>query len=807
MIKPIAACNFIEKKMIRNYVLSAWRSLLKNRTATVINLFGLVMGFGCFLVINLYVYREFHFDSHHKNASRIYRLTHNETAGELPGTRHLATVGPPVGPALKETFPQVEDAVRFRHAPNRTVRYNDQQHYENDVYFVDPSIFKVFTFPLLKGDVTHALALPNNVVITEDIAKKYFGEDDPMGKNITINGSEWLVSGVLAPLPQHIHLKFDILLPFEAFRVPFGYPVTLQDWGWISFHTYILLREGEDAQTLENQLPEFVRTHWSEDRAKRFRFELQSLEDIYLGEPQHEQVASGNTTYLYVLSGAALLILFIAGFNFANLFAATSTTRAKEIGVRKVIGARKPALALQMMMQSVGLAMGAAGLSVLLLLMVEPLVPLSFSASLSTNEMVLATGALLLLALLIGLLAGLQPALLLSGLDQQKLLKGVFKTGSTGLIIRRTLVVAQFAISISLIAAVLIIQSQMQFLAGKDLGYAKDELLLLRMPGEQLMQRFPELKQQLLQNPQVSMVSIGGGRMDGDNGNVPIYTESTEETGRPMNIDAITFDFFKTIGINLLAGREFNESRSADTLRGVIINQAAAKELGWSPEEAIGKKIRIGNIVLDGEVIGVTPDFHFGSLHKSIAPLVMSYPRTRLEDVYVRFSSNNLSTLIADIQKSWNIIAPDLPFDYVILNQHLQGLYRAEQSFLSLFRLFGMVAIIIASLGLYGLISQDLVFRVKEIGIRKVLGASVSSITFLLLKQFVVLVLVANLVAWPFCWYFMKTWLNEFSYHISINWLVFPGAGLVTVAIALLTISQKSIQSARANPVKSLRSE
>ncbi|HZY80531.1 MAG TPA: ABC transporter permease [Cyclobacteriaceae bacterium] len=788
--------------MVRNYVRSGIRNARKNAGSFMINFFGLVIGFTCCGLISLYVINELSYDRYHENADRIYRVAYNEQTAETPGPRHLGTVGPPVGPALKQKYPQVEEAVRFRYTSERIVRVGEIQNYESKIYYADPSVFKVFSFPFIAGDRENALKLPNSVVLTEEMAHKYFGDEPALDKEILLDNNLPLkVTGVLK-LPAATTLKFDFLLPFETFKVPFGYPVTLDSWGWISFHTYILLKPGTDAKALEAMLPEgFVKEHWSPENAKKFRFELQPITDIYLGDIHHghDQVAAGNKTYISVLAVAGLVILLIAAFNFANLFAAMSASRAKEMGVRKVIGAGKSNVVIQLIGEAVVTSVVAAIVAICLL----PLGSRLFPVESITVELIVA---IIAVAVFTGLLAALYPSLVLGNFSHSKLLKGSFKTSAAGVAIRKSLVFAQFSISIILISSVFIISSQMEFLMNKDLGYKKDELMVLRMNGDAMRRYFPSLRTRLLQNPEITGVSIGGGRMDGDNGNVAIFTEADPD-GKPMPIDAASFDFFKTIGIEMAAGREFTERQAADTLRGVIINQSAARAFGWTDEDAIGKKIRIGEIVRDGEVIGVVPDFHFGPLRNAIQPLVISFPRTRLQDIYVRFQADNTNALLSSVRESWNTIAPELPFDYIFLGDHLTGLYKPEKFFSMLFNFFAVAAIAIACLGLYGLVSQDVVYRVREIGIRKVFGASVLGISMLIVKRFLIIVLIANVVAWPVCWMIMEQWLDQFSYHVDLNVYVFPMAGLGTAAMALLSVSFKTIAAAMANPMKSLRVE
>lgn len=784
-----------------------FRHFEKNKGQLSIAILGLVLGWSCFVSIGIFVYKELSYDQFHEKSERIYRVTHNEKAGEIPGTRNLATVGPPMGPALKETFAQVEDFVRFRYSPDWIVRNGENQQYENSVWYADPSVLTVFSFKLKEGNPSNALELPNNVVITSAMAKKYFGAEEALGKTLTMNQEEYKITGVLEPIPSNSHIKFDFLLPFQSFRVPYGYPVNLETWGWVSFHTYVLLQPGQDAKALQRQFPDLIKQHWEAERAKKFKLELQPLREIYFGDAKNDQIAAGNKTYLNALAISGLLILLVASFNFANLFTAIGISRAKEVGVRKLLGANRKHLSWKVKVESMFIVCISLIASLLVLPIWESYLPWSTPLTqLSVVDISGGVAALLFTSLIVGFLAGLYPAQLLVSYDFNKLLKGSFKVGKTGIMLRKGMLLSQFVVSVALLCSVIIISSQMNYLQTKDLGFKKDEILMLHVPGNELVTHFESLKSKLMQNPRVMDVSIGGGRMDGDTGNVPIVTETTDEDGEPMAIDAVTFDFFKTIGIALVAGREFTVAQHSDTTGGVIINLSAAKQFGWTPDEALGKKIRVGDI-REGEVIGVVPDYNYASLHNAIKPLVVFYPASHLQDVYIRFNTKNPNELISSVTADWREVMPHLPLDYSFMSDHLLGLYGQDQNFSKMFLFFSILAIGIACLGLYGLISQDILYRVKEVGVRKVLGASTFGINGLLLKPFVILILIANLIAWPFTTFFMNRWLAEFTYHTAIDWFVFPLSALAVLIISVLSVSYLSIKAAVANPVESLRSE
>ncbi len=767
----------------------------------------LILGWSCFIAIGMFLYGEMTYDQFHKKYNRIYRVVYDEKTAEIPGQRDLGTTGPTVGPALKDAFPEVEAFARFRYSPDWLVQYNNARFYERSVWYADSSVFSIFDFPLMEGNASTALTLAKSVVITHGIAKKYFGNDEAMGKTLIMDNEAYTVTGVLAEIPSNSHIRFDFLLPFHAFRVPYGYPVTLQDWGWIAFHNYILLKPHTDPKVMEGQLVKLVRQHFTPNGARKFRFELQPLKDIYFGDAKDENIAEGNKTYLLVLGLSALMIILSAAFNFANLFTAMSIIRAKELGIRKMLGAGRKSVAWNINTSAIVPVLCTLIISLSLLPLWTKLAPWSAdSFHFSAREWMTGFGLLLAIACIIGFAAGLYPSLLLAGYNFQNLLKGAFKVGKKGLYLRRSMLTGQFAISIFLCCSVAIISKQMAYLRKVDTGYAKDELLLIHMPGEELARKFEFLRNKFSQNPDVADVSIAGGRFDGSNGSVPIFTETTSPLGEPMSIFSVAMDFFKTAGIPVLRGKEFTNEEAYDTLSGVILNESAVNALGWKPETAIGKRIRIGDILLHGEVMGVVKNFNFVSLHNSIAPLVMYYPRSRIEDIYVRVKGRDLSRIVSSLSRDWKLVVPSLPFDFTFMNDNLARQYHTDQVFEKMFRFFSVIAILIACLGFYGLLNQDIIYRLKEIAVRKVLGADSPGISFLLLRQYLFLFAIANAIAWPLSYYYMNEWLREFPYRQSIQWFIFPLAGFAFLVLSVLSVIWKVSGAAKTNPVKSLRS-
>ena len=783
------------------------RMLRQAPLQSAIAIAGLLLGWSCFLSITIFLYRELTYDRFNTKSDRIYRIVYNEKTAEIPGQRHMGTVGPTVAPALKDISPEIESFTRFRYSPDWVVSVGNRRFYEHGVWYADTAVFGIFDFPLIRGQASTALQLPNSVVITKDIARKYFGGEDALGKNLTMNNTIYQVTGVLAEIPSNSHLRFDFLLPFQSFRIPYGYPVTLEDWGWIAFHNYILVRPNTNIPALQSRLAALAGRHFSPNSLKKFRLELQPLNQIYFGDAKDENIPTGNSTYLLVLASAAFLIILAASFNFANLFSAMSIARAKEAGIRRMLGAGKFAIAWNISRMALLLVFFTLLLALALLPLWTRFAPWSVSnVPLPLQAWIIGSLGLLLLAAFIALASGAYPSLLLSGLRFSNLLKGAFKVGQTGTVLRKALLAGQFVVSLSLMCSVVVISRQMAYLFSVDPGYAKDQLLLIHMPGESLARDYPSLKQRLLANPQIRGVTAGGGRLDGSNGTVPIIAENTAPGGEPMNIMSVSFDFFATTGIRLIEGHEFTGGHPGDTTQGVILNESAAKALGWRPGTAIGKRIRIDNILTDGRVMAIVKDFNFSSLHDPITPLVLYYPKSRVEDVYVRFSGGtNLPAVISSINRDWDAVAPSLPFDFTLMSDHLAGLYREDAVFEKMFGFFSIIAVLIACLGFYGLLSQDILYRIKEIAVRKLLGAGIPSITRLLLNNYLRLFAVAALIGWPLSFYVMHKWLDEFPYRLSIPWYLFPVAGAALLLLSILSVTWLIFRAANANPVKALK--
>ncbi|MBO6523455.1 MAG: ABC transporter permease [Balneolaceae bacterium] len=795
--------------LLPNYMKIGFRNLYRDSGNSFINIFGLSMALICCIVIFSYVRQELTFDNFHENPDQIYRLTFQEI--NRPGARHFATTSPPMGPALLETYPEVEEVVRFRFVDSNIIQHEDMQFYEYDVAYADSSFLTMFNFPLKQGNANTALDEINSVILTSEMAEKYFGEENPIGKSLTLDNITTLtVTGVLAPIQQNTHLKFDCIISFHSFSAPPGYPVTVESWGWVSFYTYVRLRDGTKPEELEAKFKDFLVTNMGSDVGENRILHLQPLSEVYLNSDLQNastNLLTGNRGYILGMSAVAAFLLLIACFNFMNLSTAQSIRRGKEVGVRKTLGARRSGLVRQFLGESILMAFLSVILAIIFVIPFSRFVSslLGMELGIYIEDFRFIVPVFLVIGLLLGIISGLYPALVMSSFKPTKVLKGDFFRKKSSFDIRTVLVVAQFSIAILLITGSFIIREQIQFIQQRDLGFEQDQIVVLHMDGRELTRRYDLIRQQIQSNPNVINAGMGGGLLDGDNGSVPIFSRDAEdEEGYPMNIYGAHFGYFETMGIEFIKGRGFNESYSTDATSGIILNEAAAAVFGW--DDPIGKHIQVDQIT-EGQIIGVTRNFNFASLHREIQPLVMYIPPTNMENLFVRVRPGNANTILTSLEQTWQEAVPDFPFHFRFLDEHLDEMYQADQRFFKLVTAFTILTILIACLGLYGLISYFILQRTKEIGIRKVLGASVLQIAFLLSKKFIFLVAIANLIAWPATWYLMQNWMQNFAYQIDVNLFVYLISGLIALGIAWLTMSYKSIKAALMNPVKSLKSE
>lgn len=809
--------------MLKNYFKVALRNIRKNPGYSFINIFGLALGMGVSILILLYVQYELSYDAYHENSDRIVRVSRQWFNQNGESNLHLGHVAPPFGPLLEEDFENtIQETVRFLEV-NPLIRYGEKSFVEDRFFFADPEVFEVFSWKMLKGDPATALTFPDGIVLTESTAEKYFGKEDPMGESLELEfqGTQMLfqVKGIVQDVPSNSHFQFDFLASMEPV-VQFygGLDQMMQNYGSNNFATYLLLTENYDYKNLQAQIPEFINRHLASfggpDREPSdvTMLNLWPLTDIHLHSNLDSEIeANGNIEYVYLYTAIALFILLIACINFMNLSTARSSKRAVEVGLRKVVGADRSSLVRQFIGESMILAaLGLMG-AVLLVYLVLPYFNAFLNSDLSFNVFEQWTQLLGLIAVVffVGLVAGSYPAFFLSGFQPAHVLKGSFKVSSSHQGFRSFLVVTQFTISIALIASMVIVYNQLEFMRNKDLGFDKENIAVLPT-SENINSNYENVRQRLLGHPGILNVSISsrvpsGRLLDSQNTQAEVNGELQQINTRIADIH-VSHNFMETFGIELVAGRNFDINLASDSTEAFILNESAVRAIGWSsPEEAIDKEFRYGG--RSGRIIGVTNNFNFESLHQSIAPIVFLIPQDRIRNVAVKIRDSMRPETIDFLEEQWATLRPGYPFDYFFVEDNFNEQYANEERLGKIFGFFSLLAIIIAALGLFGLASFTAQQRVKEIGIRKVLGAKISQIVLLLSKKFTQLVLTAFLIAVPVAWYAMDRWLGEFAYQIEISIGTFMMAGGIALLVAWLTISYQSLKAALMNPVNSLRSE
>lgn len=806
--------------MLKSYLLIAWRNLARNKFYTLINIIGLAVGIACFTLILLYVQGELSYDKFNSKQDRIWRICENIDNTEGQGEKS-SSLPFPVGPNIRNEYSHlVEHIVRFFNFqdPSHTLKAGDNKLFnETKLYVADSTLFDVFDYHLLKGDPKTALAAPGTIVLSQMLAKKYFGKDDPMGKILKFDGTYDLkVTGVFDSLPQNTHLHFDGLISFPSIRQIFGPNFENQNWVWNPCWTYALLKPNVKPDDLNKQFPDFVQRRFPELLKKQVKLYLQPLSSIHLDSKlSYEAEPNGDRSTVYILGCIGLFILIIACINFMNLATARSANRAREVGVRKVAGAGRGLLIRQFMIESLILSFIATLLS---LVLIELLLPV-FN-SIAGNEMRLNLQANPELALMLvgiwflaGVLSGIYPAFFLSSFDPVRVLKANSAGSTRNQALRKGLVIAQFSISLGLIIATGVIYGQMKFLRSADTGFKRSDMIVVdtRPP---MFNVFLPWMEEIKQNPDIEGVTAMDDML-GKKHNTHEFNYDGMQPGKWIYFPALIVneDFVKTFGMKLIAGRSFSKDFPRDDSLSVVINEAMVHHLGWgTPEKALGK--RFNSIRGGGErVIGVVKDFNFVSLEHPVGPFVLDMPAPQgrpfwYRHIVIRCKHGKADEVLSYLRKTWTARTAEYPFDYFFLDESLQQQYKPQDNLSKLVAYFAALAVFIACLGLFALASFTAEQRTREIGIRKVLGASTGIITQLLSIDFLRLVIIAALIAWPITWYVLHLWLNGFAYHISpfqpFEYLV---ASLATLLIALLTVIAQSMRAARANPIKALRHE
>ena len=793
--------------MLKNYLSLAFKNFRKQKMFSLINILGLTVGITCCMLIFLFIMNEFSYDKFHKNGKNIYRVYRvGNTNGEH---RAIPWVSPPYAKALLTDYPDaVQQTLRVM-PDNDLVTYKNVSFNEKKIYLVDSNFFTFFSFRLLKGNPATVLNDPLSIVMTASAARKYFGNEDPIGKVVDFNKKMQLkVTGIAEDVPVNSHLDFDMVVPTSNWRNEPWF----NQWPNNGLFVYLQLNPAVHPDQLQKQFPAFMDKYLGKFyRENGFKMDLimKPLNGIYFeGENPFDDVKHGSKKMVYIFMSIAVLILVIACINFMNLATARATDRSKEVGLRKVLGAVRRQLTLQFIFESFLFATIA---SVLALLLLQAIMP-AYSGFLGYKlpsywnnpwSYIFIAGVIVT----VGILAGSYPALLLSSFSPIESLKGKLNVGKQGAFFRKALVVFQFGISVLLIISVTVVMKQMHYVRNTDLGFNKQQTMIVRLDNGTIWNKKIEFKHQLEADPAIASVSVMTGEPGGFHDTYGFEAEAKPGEKLNLNTEFADFEYAKTLGLKIIAGRDFSPQYPTDSTQSVIINHAAANLLGYTPQQAIGKWIKSTADSNRRTIVGVVEDYHYASLKQTIGPLVISTKKDDRRLALIKLNTSQLKQATERIKKIYNNNAPDFPFEYSFLDERFDQLYKAEIKQESLLSVFSVIAICIACLGLFGLASYTALKRTKEIGVRKVLGSSVENIVLLLSKDLLKPVLLGTIIAVPVGYYAMQKWLEGFAYRVSVHWWLFAMAAMIAVLIALITVSVQAIKAALANPVKSLRTE
>lgn len=807
--------------MLRNYLKIAFRNISRQKAYAFINIFGLGIGMAATILILLFVQDELSYDQYHDKSDRIYRVSREWLNDKGETSLHLGHCAPPFAPLLQNDFEGIiQQAVRIGSAYSPLIVYGNKRIEESRFYLADSNVFSVFSWPMIAGNPETALKDPGSVVITASTAKKYFGDEEALGKELEFNnfGRKFplKVTGVVEDIPLNSHFTWDFMGSFATLEQAFGRENLMQNWGSNNYATYLLLPKGYDPEKLEAQIPDFLDKHLGEHQGKMAsevnRLHLWPITDIHLYSHLDSEIeANGDIAYVYIYTIIAVFILVIACINFMNLATARSSKRAKEVGLRKVMGAFRIGLMRQFIIESILFALLGLFVAVLLVYVVLPYFNDFIGKQLTLNIFENHFAFLLMLGcvLFVGVVAGSYPAFFLSKFQAASILKGAHQSTGGVFNLRSVLVVLQFFISIALIISVGIVQDQLEYVRTKDLGFNKEGVMVLPS-SEELYGQFESLKTRFEQQPGIKMVTLAsrvpsGRLLDSQNTIAEVDGEMKNINFRVADVH-VDHDYLSALEVPFVAGRDFDKSRASDSTEAFILNEAAVKKIGWpSPEEAIGKRFEYGG--RKGQIIGITKDFHFESLHQTIAPIVFMVTNGRARSVLVRYDQNDKADVEKYLKEQWSYLRPGFPFDYFEIAQSFDEQYEGEDRLARVITWFSGLAVLIAALGLFGLASFIAERRIKEIGIRKVMGAKVGEILLLLTRGFTVLVIIALILAVPVAYWGMNLWLNDFAYQGPIKAWPFIVAGIFALGIAWITISFQTIKAAKSNPVDALRYE
>ena len=801
--------------MFRNFLKVAYRNLFRNFSFSVLNILGLSLGIACSIIILLYLQHELAYDEYHEKADRIYRLN----AEYLIGDRidQYANVPRPIGPTLKADYPEIVDAARIvkhnRYTGNPVFisnKISPDRYLEEDLVFAaDSTFFNIFSYSFLQGDGQSALTAPNTAVISRRIAQKIFGDDNPLNQEILLDNAEtFRITGLIEEVPETSHLKFEVMLSWTTYHSPRD----LQTWLGRHMFTYVLFAENQQPAQFLSKWPAFYEKYMAETFSQingKFNLLLQPLTDIHLhSQLQWEVAENGNVIYIYVFSAVGLFILLIACINYMNMATARSANRAAEVGVRKVLGSDRNLIVKQFYSESLLLTIFSLLFSFVIVAAALPtfneISGKSLSFDLFSNPALIA--GILIITIIVSLSAGFYPAMYLSSFQPAGVLKGM-KAARRSAFLRKLLVIVQVAISIVIIIGTSVVNDQLTYTRQKDLGFNKNNVVAITLRDTLVEKNLPAIKETLMQHPGIlktaTSYNIPGKDLNHTAMEIEIAAGEMEE--HPFQFMQFDYDFIDLMEMQILAGRNFNETMGTDAKESVMINQAAVRKYGW--QDPVGKRVRFAGSEDNLHVIGVVDDIHINSLHMDIEPVVMLLPERPGGKLYLRLAEEDISNTMNFIRAKWRDFDNRFPLDYVFLDENFFKQHEADQKLAKIFQYCAIIAIFISCLGLLGMSSYAAEQRTREIGVRKVLGASVFSIISLLSKDFMKLILIANLVAWPIAYFLMKGWLAEFAFHTEISLISFIIAALAAVGIALITISFQTVKAGLTNPVTSLRHE
>ena len=815
LIRPLSGYNHLNHYgMYKNYFKIAWRSLWRQKLYSFINIGGLAIGLTCFILISLYIQLELSYDSFYSKADQIYRVYQRQEGNVFMDSDYFAVTPAGLSKALVTEYPEVEQATTIQH-PSALISLEKKHFWEKGIS-ADQGFFQVFDFPFIQGDPKTVLEKPNSIVLTKSLAKKIFGNSNPIGKTLGYkvyqSDQKFTITGVIQDPPLNSSFQFTFLVSIQSMD-NYIRDMKAETWQNNSYYTFFVLKEGADPELLENKFPQLLKKYVdkSDDYPFKDTYLVQPLAELHLeNEANFDIGLKGNTNYVYLFSFIALIVLLLACVNYMNLAIARSIKRAQEVGLRKVIGAVKNQLIGQFLGESILITFLALLLSLTFIQLLLPVFGYLLEREIEFDfiQNIYLLPGLCLLVILVGVVSGSYPAFYMSSLNPVQVIKGSSGKMSGKFGIQRWLIVGQFAVSIVLIISSIVIYRQFQFIQNKELGFDKDHVVTLRIRDQNVAKQFDVIKNEWSGNPKVVAVTSSGHlptNIDSSN-LISKRPKDNQEDNIAIYRSAVDYNFLDVFGIDLIAGRNFSRERKTDAERGFILNETAVKALGWTPEEAIGKQFYRYGSTYHNTIIGVVKDFHMHSMHQPMQPLMLFVRNEYISYISIKVKPESMQKTLSSLEKTFQKYTP-YPFEYEFLDEKFDELYKADLRLGEIFGFFTILAILIATLGLFGLAAFSAQQKTKEIGIRKVLGASISSIISLLAKDFIRLVMLGFIIATPVAWYIMQQWLANFAFRITISWWIFVLAGGIAIVVALLTVIYQSLKAALTNPVEALRNE